>query len=56
MATDTHQRGLQPPAMGKPQGGVDMGGGQVGVREREQPSRALALVWLCPRSPSPGGL
>lgn len=49
MATDTHQPGLQPPAMGKPQGGV-------AVREHEQPSRTLAVVWLWPRSPCPAGL
>lgn len=55
MATDTLQPGLQPPAMGKPQGGVDMGRGWVALREHEQPSRALVLVWLCPKSPSPGG-
>lgn len=27
----------------------------MGVREHEQPSQALALVWLCPKSPGPVG-
>lgn len=51
MATGTHQPGLQPPAMHRPQGGVDMCSGLVGVREHEQPSGQWCWCGCAPRVP-----